>query len=485
MRFPRLTGTPSPGAAPALDPRADVARGLVAAYDFTEPAARDLTSLGSGRWSGGNGQVVGRAGRGLQITSASASSGASPRARISSAITVLWVAEKRGGISESSDFLFGDFVASNGDYNWGFYESQASGNLVFYVHNGTTGVNAGAVGLWTATSGPRVWVATYGGGDSNIRLYLNGIEVASAAQTGNVRAAANTVVRSCGWQSGARNHQQHLAAVWNRRLSLAEIAAVSTNPRRLVEPERRIWLPAAVAGGGGSVGLAVEADAALGLTGSMAGAAGLATETDSALALQAVQIGSVGLATETDLALGLSSVQSRAVGLAAESDEAFALAAVQRLLAGLATETDEALALDPGVVGSVGLAQEQDTALQLVGRQILPVGLAVESDQALALSSALTGSVGLATEADTAWALQAVQRLTVGLALEVDLAFALSAGGGAPSNCPTAEEIAAVVRAGLVEEIAAAVWAHLSRTLTSGAAPTPEQVADAVWGYTQ
>jgi hypothetical protein len=33
-------------------------------------------------------------------------------------------------------------------------------------------------------------------------------------------------------------------------------------------------------------------------------------------------------------------------------------------------------------------------------------------------------------------------------------------------------------------EIAAAVWAHLSRTLTSGAAPTPEQVADAVWAKT-
>lgn len=222
-------------------------------------------------------------------------------------------------------------------------------------------------------------------------VWLGGRQQASISVTGTARglgtvAGSELAINAQANGANLFDGSLYLGAYFDFGLSDAELAAVSATPWRIVEPERRIWLPAAVAGGGGSVGLAVEADAALGLTGSMAGAAGLATETDAAQGLSGSISGAAGLATEADSALGLTGSASGLVGLATEADTAQGLSGEQRGAVGLAQEADEAFGLDPASSGpSVGRADETDAALGLTGEMRGSVGLAVEADQALPL----------------------------------------------------------------------------------------------------
>ena len=151
-------------------------------------------------------------------------------------------AQKTGGNVTSSDFLFAEQESATGQYNYGFFESASSGDLFFFVHNGTTGVNSGASAEWRSGRGPQMWVATYGDGDNAIRLYLNGIQVASAAQTGSIQRVPTALLRSCFWAGADPKFALIAAGVAARRLSAAEILGLGSNPWQLLEPQR-IWFP--------------------------------------------------------------------------------------------------------------------------------------------------------------------------------------------------------------------------------------------------
>jgi hypothetical protein len=165
---------------------------------------------------------------------------------ISSGITVLFYAQKLGGNITASDFVFGEQETATGQYNYGFYESGSSGDLVFFVHNGATGVNAGGGTAWRSGQGPQLWVGTYGDGDNNIRMYLDGAQVGVAAQTGNIQRVTSALLRSCFWSGGTPNFALITAGVLPRRMSAAEVARLGRSPWQLFAPEpRRLWVPSA------------------------------------------------------------------------------------------------------------------------------------------------------------------------------------------------------------------------------------------------
>jgi len=196
---------------------------FVEAYNF---------GLRDPRWSVGTLlSEVGKAGQLVKVTARNQLVRGINIPRITTAITLVMIAEKYGQISGISDFLYGECGggAIGGDpYNYGFYESSSTGNLSVFVHNGTTGVNVGGGTAWTANAGPQVWVFTYDG--ANIRLYLNGAQVNSGAQTGSVRRNTTATLRCNGWNASTPNFGIYAGAVSARAFSASEIAAHFSTP---------------------------------------------------------------------------------------------------------------------------------------------------------------------------------------------------------------------------------------------------------------
>jgi hypothetical protein len=90
---------------------------------------------------------------------------------------------------------------------------------------------------------------------------------------------------------------------------------------------------------------------------------GRADELDEALALSAIKVLPTGRANETDQAFTLQpTAKLIPVGMALEEDEALALTGVKRIPVGLAEEIDEALALRVAYARDVGMAEEIDRA---------------------------------------------------------------------------------------------------------------------------
>lgn len=235
------------------------------AYNFAQ-SGFDVVH-GGNRYSPGTQTIaLGAAGRGLRINADSQATSGQLVPNISGAITFVIIAEKLGNTTTLSNFLIGETETGGGGYNFGFYESISTNNISFFVHNGTTGVNSGNGVDWVTGSGPQVWVATYGGGDNNVRLYLNGTQVASAAQTGAIRRLATAPLRSAFWNAGVPNFRLYLAAVANRCMPAGEVAekfgSVGTTYGSIFAP-RSIWVP--VSAGGGATDLTIQ-DAAHGHT---------------------------------------------------------------------------------------------------------------------------------------------------------------------------------------------------------------------------
>jgi hypothetical protein len=211
---------------------------------------RDLTGSANSLSPGNRVYDVGQAGRGLVVSAASQVTTGEMVPGISTGITATFIAEKLGNISGGlSNFIFGEHATGSGAYNWGFYEPQATPtNLNFYIHNGTTGVNVAGSGQWAVGQGPQVWTATYGDGDNNIRLYLNGVQVASIGQTGTIQRNTGALLRSSFWTAGIPNFRLYGAAVANRCMGAAEVAdkfgSLADAWNALFEPQR-IWVPAA------------------------------------------------------------------------------------------------------------------------------------------------------------------------------------------------------------------------------------------------
>lgn len=170
---------------------------------------------------------------------------------ISDALTVLMVAEPRS-VAAPSAFMFAEAATGFGAYNYGLYESN-SGVVTAFVNAGGSGTAAISSVTWGNSVRPQVWVMTYGGGDDNIRLYQDGVEVASAAKTGAIQRDTSAHLGINRWSSPWNANYVFLAgAVAARRLTAAEIRSRFRDPGNayaaLFAPaERRIWVPSTAA----------------------------------------------------------------------------------------------------------------------------------------------------------------------------------------------------------------------------------------------
>lgn len=161
-------------------------------------------------------------------------------------ITVVMLLEPTG-ITTASNFLFAEAASGGGAYNYGFYQG-GSGSGHFFIHNGTDGIPTSGWSGLAAPRGPVCLVGTYDG--STIRLYADGIEVGSAAQTGNIRRDASANLAWSVWAATTMHARFYGGAVSARLFSAKEIAngfrTVSSAWGRIFSPmTRRIVVPSA------------------------------------------------------------------------------------------------------------------------------------------------------------------------------------------------------------------------------------------------
>lgn len=238
-------------------------------------STRDLAGSANAISPGTCAYGPGQAGPGLAVNAGSQVTTGEMVPGISTGFTVVLIAEKYANISGGSDFIFGEHSTGNGPYNYGFYESAGNPTLLaFYTHNGTSVVAPQtAAGTWAANGGPQVFIGTHGDGDNNVRVYLNGVQSASAALTGSVQRNTGALLRSAFWNGSAPNFRLYAAAVTNRCMGAAEVAdkfgCVADAWANLFEPQR-IWVPVSAAAGAYSL---TAETGAFTLTGNAAGLA--------------------------------------------------------------------------------------------------------------------------------------------------------------------------------------------------------------------
>lgn len=295
---------------------------------------------------------------------------------VSTATILPMVSIVSGGVGEAS-------LAANGSY----YGTTSAGELLLRKFNTPSVINRGS---YADNVVDGAWHCAAGAFTSDAGGYLLSMDGRTLSR--NDYEYSMTVLDASGTIRvgglSADNGGVALAVIMFGGVTQAELNALTAAPWQLFEPQR-IWVPVSAGGGGTSVGLAPE--------------------TDAALALAAKQIAATGIATESDSAQALAALSLVAVGVAAESDAA--------------------LALDASTPGVVGAASETDTALALVGAQIVPVGVAVESSASLALAAVQAITAGMALEIDAGMSLAGLQARGVGRSDEVDAALGLLPGG--------------------------------------------------------
>lgn len=342
---------------------------------------------------------------------------------ISDRLTVVMICESLSS-QLSSNFLLGESAASLGSYNYGFYErSSNGGELVFFLHNGATGVQAGSGGassLWLTTGVPRVWVATYDG--ATIYLYCDGVAVGSAGQTGSVQRNSTAHLSLGRWNTTSANYRFYAGGVTGRVMGAAEVRSKFGHWRtaygQLCAPiERRIWVPSA--GGGGAVDLAGSATAQAAATGALSVAvslqgAGLSTATATGTMTHAVPLAGsaaaaaaaggnlniavslAGAALAQAVAAGAMTHGVPLAGAAAGQASATGALTLQISLAGNAAAVAAASgALTVAGSGLSGAAQAQAGATGSLLLQVPLTAAAIAQAQA-------TGSLGLAVSLSAA-----------------------------------------------------------------------------------
>lgn len=139
--------------------------------------------------------------------------------------------------------------------NLGYHSANASaGDFRFYVttSGGTVtalGSGSAQIGVWTT------WAGTWDGADpGTVRLYKNGVELASGSTTGTLNAVPSGVhiLGRSGAATDSIDAALAFALVYDRGLTAAEIKALTTDPYVLLAPSSvYAWAPVAAAGIGG------------------------------------------------------------------------------------------------------------------------------------------------------------------------------------------------------------------------------------------
>lgn len=194
---------------------------------------------------------AGPLGLAMSTVAGSGNSAQFPYARPASMPTMsfMWVGDYQSPASAPNSFLFGDCQVGGFGFNWGVY-SNGSNFSVFVKAAGTglsaTGSAVPGVGVWRRSF--RI-VCTYDG--STIRMYEDGVLVASTGQSGTVDSGAFGLYLNKWFTGGAGfEHTQnfYMGAAWSRALAESEAKALSANPWQLFAPQRRIITIAGAAG---------------------------------------------------------------------------------------------------------------------------------------------------------------------------------------------------------------------------------------------
>lgn len=349
-----------------------------------------------------------------------------------------FVAVRRVGDGPESELTSGILLRRStftGGY-WGM--GTTSHRLCMYIHTGATLEVVNSDTIIAGTNQPSLYggyqtyaVTRHPGGIWT--FYWNREEIAQKTNTSlSTRGLHEWNVGHL--SPGSPNTTQHAVSylagytwIGNAPTAPSEIRDLHDDPYGPIRRARRRRVFVVVGGTTVAVGLATEADSALGLSSAKSRAVGLSSETDSALGVSSANAQAVGLSTETDSALAVAVAKAVTVALASEADSGLALSAAKAAGVGLASEADEGLAVTGLKTVTVGLSSETDTALVVSTASGTPVGQASEADTAFALSVAKALGAGLASETDTAQGLTPVRVIDLGQANEADTALALSA----------------------------------------------------------
>ncbi|MBI2624582.1 LamG domain-containing protein [Candidatus Parcubacteria bacterium] len=132
-----------------------------------------------------------------------------------------WV---RNGLTNQGEFFVGNHQINAGLYDWGLYNAAAVNVYSFFIKNTSeTVVNSNSVTL----AAVNVWfhvVGVYDG--ANTRIYINGVQEDSDAQTGNVNNAGYNTIFGGGWNSVYFNGLIDEVRIYNRALTAGEVSAL-------------------------------------------------------------------------------------------------------------------------------------------------------------------------------------------------------------------------------------------------------------------
>lgn len=237
-RIVRTEPAAQPQAALSINWGNPITRGLIALVDGAsgmELIAQAAPTFNSGtRAAGSSGQAIG------YTTAQYATYGFANRSRLTNQLTLFSLTDYTAGGTPNS-FLFGDTQSAGAGYNFGLYTNGSTWQA--FVKTGGSG--ASAAGGAFAQRSRFVHAATYDG--ANIRQYLDGVAAGVTAKTGNVDTGSFSLNINRWNSTNVHAGRFYVGGVWNRALSVAEIASLSANPWQLFEPQMRsIPLPSGV-----------------------------------------------------------------------------------------------------------------------------------------------------------------------------------------------------------------------------------------------
>lgn len=237
-RIVRTEPAAQPQAALSINWGNPLTRGLIALIDGASGA--ELITQAAPTFNNGT-RATGSSGQAIGYTTAQyATYGFANRSRITNQLTIFSLTDYTAGGAPNS-FIFGDTQSAGTGYNFGLYTNGSAWQS--FVKTGGSG--ASAAGGTFAQRSRFVHAATYDG--ANIRQYLDGVAAGVTAKTGNVDTGSFSLNINR-WNSGNLHAGRfYVGGVWNRALSVAEIASLSANPWQLFEPQTRsIPLPSGV-----------------------------------------------------------------------------------------------------------------------------------------------------------------------------------------------------------------------------------------------